>query len=114
MWVIGKNYTKREFVASWPRKVTKLRVPKQTQNLLSIFLPSQFQSKKPKRRLYRESFCPMESTHIKSFKVWDGYNFVKDDTMSVECTMEKIDTIIEVLVLTYCLKMSYLVSFCSK
>ena len=66
MWVIGKNYTKREFIAYWPQKIPKLRTPKQ--NIFSLFLPSPPQSKKSKRRSYKEFLCPIESNHTVGYE----------------------------------------------
>lgn len=96
-WVIGKDYKKREFVASWPKKANLIFKKSEKGNFFSIFLPARFQQPtKVKRKIQKESFCPVETgIHSKRFEVWDGYQFVKDNSMSVECTIEKVDTIIE-------------------
>jgi hypothetical protein len=97
-WVIGKDYKKREFVASWPKRDNKILKKSEKANFFSIFLPARFQQQptKVKRKIHKESFCPLEEgIHIKRFEVWDGYQFIKDNSMSVECTIEKVDTIIE-------------------
>ena len=96
-WVIGKDYKKREFVASWPKKANLILKKSEKANFFSIFLPTRFQQPtKVKRKFQKESFCPVDTgIHSKRFEVWDGYQFVKDNSMSVECTIEKVDTIIE-------------------
>ena len=69
-------------------------------------MPARFQPK-PRSRIHKEGyFCPLETFGSKrgttfdefgtnSCDVWDGYQFVKDDTMSIDCTIEKVDKITE-------------------
>ena len=69
-------------------------------------MPARFQPT-PRSRIHKEEyFCPLETFGTKrgttleefgtkSCDVWDGYQFVKDATMSVDCTIEKVDKITE-------------------
>ena len=84
-------------MASWPKKANLIFKKSEKANFFSIFLPTRFQQPtKVKRKFQKESFCPVDTgIHNKRFEVWDGYQFVKDNSMSVECTIEKVDTIIE-------------------
>ncbi len=40
------------------------------------------------------SLCPLD-TNMKLFSVWDGYGFIKDETVRMHCTVDRIDTVLE-------------------
>ena len=92
-WVLGNNYTSRDIIMSWPRRIT---VEKLKYKKYGIF------TKLPPPRIHK-STCPLDTTG--PFLVWNGHELVRDRTINVDCSIERIDTVIEGIV--YLLQCTY-------
>lgn len=90
-WVIGKDFKSQSFVATWPLQASmKSRIPFSRQNSLFKWLFGGDEEQVSKRRNAQEDVCPLSTRG--NFQVWDGYKFNLDETVRVECMVEKIDS----------------------
>jgi hypothetical protein len=99
-WVIGTDFRKRSFIASWSRRPPiQPRRPKRQQLPFGLFhnfirppLPE-----RPRRDIV-DSMCPLDvarptNSHRSPFKVWDGYQFLHDTTFGIECSIERMEAV---------------------
>ena len=105
-WVIGKDFRKGAYIASWPQKIQRFQTPKPK---VFSFFPKvpQFMSdvtpdkrKRRQRKHFRESLCPLETRYFdgkfpEPFKVWNGYQMVPDASMNIECAVERVDSMFD-------------------
>lgn len=84
---MGKNPQKSSIIASWPQRPNLSFVQPR---LMSIF--NFFGRKRRTDQVEAPSDCPLDGD-TNRFQVWDGYRFVNDATLQIECSVEKIDTV---------------------
>lgn len=90
-WVIGKDFKSQSFVATWPvQEAMKKHQRFSRQNSLLKWLFGTEEEKASKRRNMEDNVCPLSTRG--NFQVWDGYKFNLDDTVRLECMVEKIDS----------------------
>ena len=84
-WVIGSDYTKKSFIATWSQKQWEIRErsPK----------PSIFQWKRQRisKKPPVKSGCPLHT--IADFQVWDGFEMITDESMQLKCMYDGLERV---------------------